>query len=601
MPSMDRPPVSIENILWVVVLGLAFAVRVVDLGAEPLADLEAGYALQALNLVPTTSISEGLSFGSQSGYVTITGLLFWVFGSSDAVARLLPALAGTLLCLAPFLFRNWTGRQAALIMGLGMALDPGLVAISRLAGGPMPALSFLLLGVGLFAIGRAVLSGVVLGLALLAGPAAFQGAVIIAVSAAMVRLADRTGWIAPPVNLRGEERGVYTPAGKWKAGLISAGATILLAGTLFGRYPQGLGLTGASITDYLTGWLAVGDISAVQMMAVLVAFQPLGVIFGVIGGIRGWADRNAFAQRVVIWLVVALAATFLYSSKAMGDLIWVLVPLWALAAIELARYLEIESGSRAVVFGQAVLVFTMLCLFWLNLAGFNQSLLDQRSYWLRIGVMVGVLFLVALTTFLLGYGWTWKAALQGLVWGLAAGLVVYQVAGIWNASRPATAQLVNIWHPSPQTGENRLLMKTVQDFSKSSSGMADQIDVMLAVDSPSMRWAFRNFPNAEFISEQDLSVLGTSPSIIVTQVSEQNPAMAASYRGQDLPWWRMPGWTGAVPQDLPKWLAYRKYPAILSSVILWVRGDLFVGGSITAPETSSPPAVVDIPLEEDLR
>ncbi len=597
---MDRPPVSIERILWVVILVLAFGVRFIDLGVEPLADLEAGYALQALNVLSGGEIPESASTGSQPVYITITGLLFWVFGSSDTIARLLPALAGTLLCFSPFYFRPWLGRQAALIMGAGLALDPGLVAISRLAGGPMPAIGLLLFGLGLLAARNIVLSGAVLGLALLAGPAAWQGAVIIAIGFALAQLAEKAGWIASPIDSLGEEQSIFPPPSGWKVGLVSAGLTVLLVGTLFGRYPQGLSLLGASIAEYLSAWLAASDVSALQMLAVLLVYQPLGIIFGTIGGVRGWADRHIFAQRIVIWLLVALVAVFLYPGRQMGDLIWVLVPFWALAAIELARYLEVESSSRVVVFGQAALVFIMLCLFWLNLAGFNQSLLDQRGYWLRIGVLLGVLFLVALTTFLLGYGWTWKAAVQGLVWGVVAGLLVYQVAGIWGSSRPATAQLLNIWHPSPQSGENRLLMKTVQDFSKGNPGLVDEIDVVVAVDSPSMRWSFRNYPNAAFVTEQEASSLGSSPSIIITQIYEQNPALAASYRGQDLPWWRTPGWSGVLPQELPGWIAYRKHPASLSSVILWARGDLFVGGSSIDGETTSSPDSLDVPLGEDL-
>jgi hypothetical protein len=597
---MDRPSLSIEKILWVVVLVLAFAVRFINLGAQPLADQEAGYALQALAVFPGTADLEEINYGSQSGYVAISGLLFWVFGSNESIARLLSALAGTLLCLSPFYFRNWLGRHAALIMGLGLALDPGLVAISRLAGGPMPALGFLLLGLGLLAAGRVAISGVFLGLALLAGPAAWQGAVIIAISVGLARLAESAGWITSLLDSQGEKSGIFPPVANWKDGLLYAGLTILLVGTVFGRFPQGLGLLGVSIPDYLSGWLLASSVTGIQMLAVLLAYQPLAIIFGIIGGVRGWADRHAFAQRVVIWVLVALLAVFLYPGRQMGDLIWVLTAFWALAAIELARYLEVESSSSVVVFGQSVLVFVMLCLFWLNLAGFNQSLLDQRGYWLRIGILLGVLFLVALTTFLLGYGWSWKAAVQGLVWGVVAGLVVYQAAGIWSSSRPATAQLLNIWHPSPQSGENRLLMETVQDFSKANSGAKDQIDVVVAVNSPSLRWSFRNFPNVEFITEQEVSVLGISPSLIITQVNEQNPALAASYRGQDLPWWRMPGWSGVLPQDLPSWLAYRKHPAILSSVILWARGDLFPGGSIPDGDTASSPDSLDIPLEEGL-
>jgi hypothetical protein len=336
------------------------------------------------------------------------------------------------------------------------------------------------------------------------------------------------------------------------------------------------------------------------MLAVLLAYLPLVLIFAVIGGVRGWAAGDGFAQRMVVWVVAAMLLVLLYPGRQVGDLVWVLVPLWGLASLELARYLEVEPKHRAIVFGQAALVFIMLCLFWLNLAGFSQSITDQRSYWLRIAILLGVLFLAGLTTVLLGYGWSWKGALQGLVWGLVAGLVVYQVAGMWNSARPATAQVLNIWHPLPQAGENRLLMQTVDDFSKRSTGKADQIDVLVAVDSPSLRWSFRNFPNATFIPENQAAALGESPSLVITRVEQQDPALAASYRGQDLPWWRTPGWVGTVPQSMPAWIAYRQNPASLTPVILWARTDLFADVSTDASEAEISPAQLDAPLEVDV-
>ncbi|MGW8252109.1 MAG: hypothetical protein ACWGO1_15825, partial [Anaerolineales bacterium] len=314
----------------------------------------------------------------------------------------------------------------------------------------------------------------------------------------------------------------------------------------------------------------------------------IAVIFGTIGAVRGWVSGSIPSRWLSIWTLVALLLVVLYPGRLVADLVWLMVPLWGMASIELARYLDVEASQRVIVFGQAALVFILLSLFWLNLAGFNQSIVDQRSFWLRIGILLGVLFLVGLTTVLLGYGWTWKAALQGLVWGLVAGLVVYQVAGMWSASRLQTAQVLNIWHPSPQPAENRLFMQAVDELSKRNTGLADQIDVVVAVDSPSMRWSFRDFPNATFVPEQSATELRESPSLVVTRVEEQNPALAASYRGQDLAWWRLPGWSGVLPQSLPSWIAYRENPASLASVILWARSDLFV--DVSAEEDIASPA-----------
>jgi hypothetical protein len=436
-------------------------------------------------------------------------------------------------------------------------------------------------------------------LALISGAAFWYGLLIIVIGAGLASLAGRVGRINTSSDQPDGPERLFPPVSDWKAGLVSAGLTVLFVGTLFSLFPQGLGATGASIPEYLVGWVTYRGVSAAQMLAVLLAYQPLAVIFGAIGAVRGWVAGNGVAQRMGIWAIVALAAVFLYPGKQIADLVWVLVPLWGLASIELAQYLDVEVKNRAVVFGQATLVFIMLSLLWLNLAGFNQSAIDQRAYWLRVGILLGVVFLVGLTTVLLGYGWAWKAAIQGLVWGVVAGFAVYQVAGMWSSSRLGTAQVLNIWHPSPQAGENRMFMQTVDELSKRNTGMPEQIDIVVAVDSPSMRWSLRNFLNVTYVPEQSASALRESPSLIITRLEEQSPALAATYRGQDLPWWRLPGWSGTLPQPLPTWIAYRKNPASLSSVILWARSDLFVDVSTTEGETSSPQGEPDAPLEVD--
>jgi predicted membrane-bound mannosyltransferase len=97
---MQSPRLTIENVLWGLVLTLALGVRLLNLGSVPLSDPEAGWALQALSIFPGDANIEPVAPGAQPGYLALSGLLFALFGSSDGLARLLPALAGGLLCLA---------------------------------------------------------------------------------------------------------------------------------------------------------------------------------------------------------------------------------------------------------------------------------------------------------------------------------------------------------------------------------------------------------------------------------------------------------------------------------------------------------------------
>src|SRR5574340_60049 len=92
-----------ETAFFLLALLIGLAVRLIGLGARPLTDQEATWALQALNVASGTHPA----VGSNSVYVALTATLFFAFGgASNALARLIPALAGSALILIPMLFRE---------------------------------------------------------------------------------------------------------------------------------------------------------------------------------------------------------------------------------------------------------------------------------------------------------------------------------------------------------------------------------------------------------------------------------------------------------------------------------------------------------------
>jgi hypothetical protein len=72
-----------ETILYVCAFLLALAVRVIKLGASPLADSEAAWALQALG------VAQGARplLGSQPAYILMTSVLFYLLGAAAASWR----------------------------------------------------------------------------------------------------------------------------------------------------------------------------------------------------------------------------------------------------------------------------------------------------------------------------------------------------------------------------------------------------------------------------------------------------------------------------------------------------------------------------------
>src|SRR4030065_989305 len=110
---------------------LALGFRLIQLGASPLTDSEAALALQALHVAQGTSPV----LGPQPGYILFTGILFAILEGTNFMARFVPAIVGSALVFVPYYFRETIKPRPALILAFLLAFDPGLVALSRQAGG----------------------------------------------------------------------------------------------------------------------------------------------------------------------------------------------------------------------------------------------------------------------------------------------------------------------------------------------------------------------------------------------------------------------------------------------------------------------------------
>src|SRR5215212_5945560 len=141
MPRVDRVVV-----LWAGVLGCATLLRLHELGARPLDPDEARVALDAFH-----NVGIGRSWGSPQstipGYVGLLSTVFFLFGSSDASARLVSAIAGVALVSLCWLSWPLLGRIGALGVAALLASSPVLIESSRSAvsASLMTALLFLVL------------------------------------------------------------------------------------------------------------------------------------------------------------------------------------------------------------------------------------------------------------------------------------------------------------------------------------------------------------------------------------------------------------------------------------------------------------------------
>ena len=603
---MDIRRINSEIILYTLAIVLAVSLRFYNLGVPPLSDEEAKWAMQALQVARPALTGGDFVIGPQPAYVFLTGVMFALFGSSNFLARFWPALAGTILILLPVFLRSRLGRYAAIIMAFGLAIDPGLVTVSRLAGGPMMAVSFGLMALGLWIARNAVLSGSFVGLASMSGPVVFSGGISFVLAWVAGKFSPKR-WVelnpshstSQEVTLEDDiedsapdQERVFPTRANIRWFLISAGAAILLLGTLFFRYPQGLVALFSTLPIYLQGWVVPSGIPALRLLAALLVFQPFALFFGVVGAARWLADRfeenNRYGVALLIplfWTVIVIVMLLLYPARQVSDLAWALVPLWALAAWELQRYLP-EKGTSPIAIILASFVFILFVLFWNTLIAFDQPLftLGAVTVNFRAAVAAGILAMTALTIILVSLGWSWRVARFGLVWGTTAAFALYLLSITWGASQLRPNEPQELWGLGPGGGQAALFETTLNDLSARNVGYRHQIDILTTVDTPSMRWVLRNYPQAQFTAGLKM---GELPSVIITRQEGEAPQLSTSYRGQDFVWWQQPGWSGVLPTPILPWLTFREAEIKNETVILWARSDLFPDGTLDLEEDLS--------------
>jgi uncharacterized protein (TIGR03663 family) len=600
--KMKPLKLTIETILYILIFTLALLLRFYNLGATPLSEGEAKWAFQAYQIANSSPEIHDTGIGPQPAYLFLTNFLFDLFGSTNFLARFWPALAGVLLILLPLFFRHEFGSVASLIATAGLALDPGLVTVSRQAGGPMMALAFGTMGLALWHVRKQdsriqVLAGISSGLALLSGQALLIGASGLFLAWFIHRYIKRTRSAKQEPNQPAStesipDRKVIPP---WIADartvILSSGLTIILVGTYFFQHPQGLAAWFQMLPSYLTGWISSPEVSTGQLMVASLVYQPLALLLALIGIIR-WLVRQSLGEEpepfslffLLLWVIISLLLSFLYPGRQVSDLVWTLVPLWILAADALKVYIP-QGKPNLISLLQAGLILVLTALFWNTLiaTGHVVTSTTWETIGLRFGILIGIISLGGLTTVLVSLGWSWETSRNGLMWGIVIAFSIYLFSVMWGASQLRANQPQELWSQPPATGQADLLNDTMQDLSRWKTGLSQQIDAVSIVDVPSLRWVLRDYPNIRF--ETGLPT-GALPSIIITRQEQEAPTLTAAYRGQDFAWWVNPGWASALPPNPIEWLTFRKAPLFNEKLILWARSDLFPGGAMESNTNS---------------
>jgi uncharacterized protein (TIGR03663 family) len=332
-----------QTLGWIATLVVAVAVRFLRLDGWALGTDEAARAYDAWVLFRgQTPVAGGSVLDAGTLLVLLEGVGFFLFGTSDVVARLVPALAGLAIVALPLALRRWVGGPAALGMAALAAISPTLVYASRVVS---PEIIIAALAVAQVTCivrlgegglprntrGPAIALGIATGASFAAGASAISVMVSLIVGVAIGALSVSDGTVRRGLGALRRELPVF---------LIAAVATTVLSFTRFLSYPPGI----AGVGETLGAWWRLltessGQPATLFLMALLV-YEPIAVLFAIAAVVRDRSDRSDALALFAGWWVAAFALWSFSAGRGAEHAVHVALPLILLGGIALGNILH---------------------------------------------------------------------------------------------------------------------------------------------------------------------------------------------------------------------------------------------------------------------
>jgi hypothetical protein len=589
--------IRFDLILWGLVLLLAAGLRVSALGGLPLTDQEAVHTLASAESTPYASPFRVLGdpiVPHSGAYHSLTAMLFSIFGTTNALARIVPALFGIALVALPLFAQDELGRSRAWLMALLMAVMPSLVTISRSAGGA---------AIGAFGAGAIALSALkrpnktegrvdmwaIAGLACLlsSGIAWLHLVIILAAGYGLQRiwhwLGDRSSRPSFELALDQKTLGITLIA----TGLLASG---------LGLFPSGLVGLSTPIGDWLGGWKASSELNFLPAWTWFLSipiYETLIVGSGVLGLVAVLRQKER-PSGFLFWLSLGATIYFLiYPDRGVFSIALILLPWVYFAAGFLENLVDTVMSERQqmsfFVLGGLLVILCIHASFFLadlaqgpsflsRLAGLLNSALalDVSVAALQLSWIIVVLFVVVAMIVVVGQGWGWETALRSaaVVWILI--LALTNVASIWRlnfADSAASAQ--ELWRSHSTTPIVFHMRETLERMSLSSTGTEHGMAVQPLTGLPAaLAWELRQFElPAELAPIESEAV----PAIIMP-LNYEGATLPADYVGQSLMTHESWAWAGVLPPNPIRWWVQRKAPTLPDSWVVLIRQDIVLVG-----------------------
>ncbi len=563
---MKKQTEKYTKIFAILIFIVGLMIRFVRMSSQPLTELEASFAWQAYQAI------NGGMVGS-SGMVaplSLASISFFLFQPNEFTARFWSVLVGSGVILIPWMWKKELGEKACLIISLGLAIDPLISASTRVLGSPMFAMVAVLSTIGFIKHKQYVLGGIGFALAFLSGDSFWLGIISIGVAWLVARRIP---------HFFNKKREIITEPdkqqrfGKESLAKLLAGAfvTVLLVGSYFFLNPAGLGSIAAGLVEFLQRITNPSGVSVWQILLALLVYGIFPLVVGVISAWRAFVHEDNLSIILVLWALLSFILVLALPGRQVFDLIWVLIPLYILSGeylVEVIDWSKERLWLRLAVMLLTLVIFTFVAL---NIRSFAITVNGKDQLLGLIISLVAGPILLTLSLLLIGIGWDFKQALQGLLYGMLFLGIVLSISSSLSWVLVRSGNKAELWQTSAILDKNQTLIKTVADASGFAYGKPHSAKIVVIGEvNPMLRWTLRMF---EQVNIQPFWLDDMQADIIIT-TQQLGEGIDAEYRGTDISLVYHPEWTGMSAREVFRWSQTRSINFARDKYILWVKTEL---------------------------
>jgi uncharacterized protein (TIGR03663 family) len=598
------PWLTIETLLYALILVAGLGLRLAWLEAYPLSNAEAAQSLVALQLYRGLPVESALY---SPLLASLNAFTFFLMGATDSTARLATVLLGMLLVILPVTLRRQLGPVVCLLASALLAFSPTAIFLSRTLNSEIGvAVASLMLVSGFFNwvdTGRQrwlLLAAGGLALLLTAGPMAYSVLLIFTIIGLIKLSAFKALWRqgvqrsqphqpAPrpstdsPETQLDESASIPHPPSSIRHPLSSilffflVGLVLLATAAAFNL--GGLGQLSSFLTDWLSrfSWQPRPE-AGFNAIFLLTIYELLLVLAGLAGLALAILDRSLLKFTLAGWLIGLLVVDSLMVGRPNHSVILPLAPLALLAAIalaELGRSLRSDGswGNEGLLLAAGLVIgsFAYIGLTgWLIRTCPAEDTICQYAWLQPVAALVLWLIIVVFFWFLSGPG----PALRGAALAVVALGLMGMMGVSWRLNYgPLTHLAYQPLAGIPTAADITALTDTLATVADQRSGGEKRaLDVILVgLDSPALLWQLRDYDNLK----QAGSLVSEAPPHVIIAPANLELGLGQPYFGQDFTLDAVWSPVGLTPKDLLNWLIYRQASTRPqgNQVVLWLRVD----------------------------